>query len=284
MPSTRAAVDAGRISLAQAKEIVSAERASPGCEHELLDIALRSGLSGLRDAARAKRLRAVRRDDLAARQRKARRFRHWRDELGMVRFSGALEPTAGVPFVNRLDAETGRCRRAARKDGVDEPWDAHAADAFVMMTEGRGKGPSKRADMVIVVDLRAYRRGHTHGDEVCHIVGGGPVSVAQARAIADDAFVKAVVHDGVDVTKVIHFGRHMKAELRTALELGAAPSFEGARCVEPGCDRRYHLEWDHVDPVAHCGPTSLANMRARCWPHHVEKSARDRKAGLWRPP
>jgi hypothetical protein len=34
-------------------------------------------------------------------------------------------------------------------------------------------------------------------------------------------------------------------------------------CVEEGCDRRYGLEWDHVDPVANGGPTSLENLEPR---------------------
>jgi hypothetical protein len=67
--------------------------------------------------------------------------------------------------------------------------------------------------------------------------------------------------------------------LRTALELGTAPAFEGALCVEEGCDRRYHLERDHLDPVANGGMTSYENLASRCRPHHVEKTERDRDAG-----
>ena len=65
-----------------------------------------------------------------------------------------------------------------------------------------------------------------------------------------------------------HFGRHIPVELRTALELGTPPGFDGAGCTEPGCRRRYGLEWDHIDPVAHNGPTSYDNLSARCKPHH----------------
>ena len=45
---------------------------------------------------------------------------------------------------------------------------------------GAGKGPGPRADLVVVVDLAAYRRGHAHPGETCHIVGGGPVTVGFA--------------------------------------------------------------------------------------------------------
>ena len=79
---------------------------------------------------------------------------------------------------------------------------------------------------------------------------------------------------------VAHFGRHIPAELRTALELGPPPGFDGVECVEEGCGRRYGLEWDHVDPVANGGPTSYDNLKARCWPHHRAKTERDRQAGL----
>ena len=129
-------------------------------------------------------------------------------------------------------------------------------------------------------DLGAYRRGHAHPGEVCQAIGGGPLPVGRARELSRDAFIKAVLHDGVRVGTVKHFGRHISAELRTALELGGPPGFEGAMCAEPGCGRRYGLEWDHVDPLANGGATSYDNLAARCWPHHRDKTERDRAAGL----
>jgi HNH endonuclease len=72
----------------------------------------------------------------------------------------------------------------------------------------------------------------------------------------------------------------MSAELRTALELGPPPTFEGAVCSEEGCDRRYGLEWDHVDPVANGGGSNDENLQALCAPHHWTKTEGDRKAGL----
>jgi len=131
---------------------------------------------------------------------------------------------------------------------------------------------------VIVADLRAYRRGHAHSGEPCHIVGAGPIPVSVAREIAEDAFLKAVLHDGVHLHTVSHFGRHIPATLRTALELG--PKFEGLTCARDGCDRRYHLQFDHIDPHAHGGATAFANMQGLCGPDHWEKTERDRKAGL----
>ena len=101
-----------------------------------------------------------------------------------------------------------------------------------------------------------------------------------AKDLGRDAFLKVVLHDGVEIATVAHLGRHVPAELRTALDLGPAPDFDGLTCTEPGCDRRYGLERDHVDPVAHGGVTSYDNLRPRCWPHHRSKTEADRKAGL----
>src|SRR5262249_31104021 len=129
-------------------------------------------------------------------------------------------------------------------------------------------------------DVNAYRRGHTHDGEACHIVGGGPIPVGVVRALEEDAFLKAVLHDGVNIHTVAHFGRHRPAHLETALRLGAPPDFDRITCREDGCERRYGLEIAHVDPCANGGPTSLANLRPECKPHHWDKTERDRRAGL----
>ena len=149
------------------------------------------------------------------------------------------------------------------------------------MLAGQGQGRSARADLVVVVDLAAYRRGHGHPGETCHIVGGGPVTVGFAHQVAEDAFIKAVAHDGVRIGTVAHFGRHIPVELRTALELGEPPGFDGVSCAEPGCSRRFGLEWDHVDPVAHNGATSYENIQPLCRPCHWAKTEQDRQAGLF---
>ena len=279
VPEVREALAVGELSLAQAAEIARTEETRPGSAAVLVDVARRRGLQAVRDEGRRIRMAAVDPEELHRKQQAARSFRHWRDGEGRVCFRGALPPEVGIPFVNRLGAECDRIRKAARRQGSTEPWEAHAADALVQLTEGKGKGRNRSADVVVVVDLRAWRRGRAEEGEPCHIVGGGPVPVTLARDLAADAFLKAVVHDGVEIKNVKHFGRHIPAELRTALELGTPPSFEGVECTG-GCGRRYGLEWDHVDPVAHGGATSYGNLKPRCWGCHQEKTERDRRAGL----
>jgi hypothetical protein len=279
-PATKAALANGSLSLTQAREITRTEAVVRGSEAELVTVATSSDIKSLRDKARSVRLNALDVDRLHARQLAARQVQHWRDELGMVRISACLTPDVGVPLVNRLEAETGRIRREARRAGSTDSYAAHAADALAKMVSGEGKGHVTRADLNLVCDLRAWRRGHAHDGEVSAIVGGAPIPVAVIKELSKDAFLKAVIHDGVRIDTVAHFGRHINAELRTALELGNPPNFEGMTCVDDGCGRRAGLEIDHDDPVAHHGPTSFANLNPRCWPGHQEKTERDRKAGL----
>jgi hypothetical protein len=278
--STSDAVVIGAVSLAQAREIVRAERAVPGSEVALLEVARTQGMAGLREEARRVVLGSIDRDELHRRQVAARSFRHWVDPEGMVAGQFRLPPDVGVRLVHRIDRETDRLHRAARRAGSTEAREAHGADALLALTRGAGKGRSSRTDVVYVCDLHAAVRGHTHGDELCHVVGGGPVPVSAVRTAAVGAFVKLAVRDGRRIDTIVHYGRHIPTELRTALELGDPERLDGAVCVEDGCDRRHDLEWDHVDPVANGGATSYDNVHARCGPHHWAKTERDRRAGL----
>jgi len=297
-PLTAEALRAGDLSLAQAAEITKTETAAPGSEADLLDLAVSSSVAGLRHAARTRRFAAEDPEKARTRRHRERYFRHWLDDHGMIRISGAFTPEVGVPLANRIDTETDRVARAANKaatgdtsagsdgevpEAEREPWECLAADAVAKLILEGGTPIARNAELVLVCDISAFQRGHTHPGEVCHIVGFGPVAVSVARDVALDGFIKAVLHDGVTIGTVAHFGRHINAELRTALGLGDPPTFEGAVCTKEGCDRRYHLQFDHRDPVAHRGPTTFENLEPLCRPHHAEKTDRDRRAGLLTP-
>lgn len=285
----REALLGGEISLAQAGEVTKTEKETPGTADRLVEVARRSDLSKLRDQARDERHARRRPEDLHAEQHKARRLRHWRDALGMVRLDGALPPEVGVAFANRIDLLAHRLRRSAKQEGAQpEPFEAYAADALVALSRRQTDGSSTTskpgrdpAELVIVCDLRAWRRGCSEEGEPCHVIDGGPVPVSVAKQLGEDAFVKAVLHDGVEIKTVRHFGRHLSAALRTALDLGPVPAFTGRRCVD--CGRRYGLQYDHVDPVAHQGPTAYDNLTPRCFGCHQAKTERDRRAGLLGP-
>ena len=312
-PDAKAALDTGELSFAQARELVRTEAAVPGSTAGLLDVAKEQSLRALKDEARDRRLRAIDPEELHAMQLAAMHHRTWTTALGTIAYSGELPPELGVPFNNRLDAETDRLWLKAHRDAGQQVLEdagvgsedhrehsangnggassssataklrrsAVAAQALVrMMENGGGKGKPNRADLVIVCDLQAYRRGHADEGEPCHIIGGGPIPVPLAKELGRDAFLKAVLHNGTEIHTVAHFGRRYPAVLQTALDLGAPPKFNGNVCAAPGCDRRYHLQRDHIDPVANGGETSYANNQPLCPPDHRIKTERDRKAGL----
>jgi hypothetical protein len=289
-PDTKQALLAGDISLQQAGEITRAESETQGAEAELLAVARGSDLSQVRDRSREYRQARVDPAQLRRRQWGQREFRHWQDRDGMIRFAGGLPPETGLPLVRRVEAAAVRRRDTGRAAGdTGERFEAHAADALAELVAGgtapAGGGRPKRprhAELVLVCDLFAWRRGHAHPSELCHIIGGGPIPVPVAQELADgDAFVKAVLHDGVNIHTVKHFGRHLTAALRTALDLGPVPEFTGRACVD--CGSRWGLQYDHVDPVANQGPTEYANLKARCYKDHQIKTEKDRQAGLLGP-
>ena len=304
-PEAKAALEAGELSFAQARELVKTEAAVPGSTAGLLEVAKSESLRTLKDKARDRRVRAIDPEELHARQHAAMYHRTWINALGNVAYAGELPPELGIPFKNQLDAETDRLWLKAYQDAKQQDdaiqqdvagsspisagsarakelrRPALAAQAFVrMMENGGGKGKANRADLVIVCDLRAYRRGHAHHGEPCHIVGGGPIPVSLAKELGRDAFLKAVLHTGTEIHTIAHFGRRWPALLRTALDLGGPPDFTGRVCAAPGCDRQYHLQDDHIDPVANGGLTSYINNQGLCPPDHRIKTEQDRKAGL----
>ena len=309
-PEVKAALETGELSFAQARELIKTEAAVPGSTAGLLDVARGQSLRTLKEQARDRRMRAIDPEELHAMQHAAMYHRHWITALGNIAYAGELPPELGIPFTTILDAETDRLWLKAHQDGrQQEPVappladsaaaspdqikdgsgvragvlrrSALAAQAFAwMMRNGGGKGKAGRADLVIVCDLRAYRRGHAHDREPCHIIGGGPIPVSLAKELGRDAFLKAVLHDGTELHTIAHFGRRYPAGLKTALDLGGPPEFNGNVCAAPGCDRTYHLQKDHIDPVANGGLTSYGNNQPLCPLDHRIKTERDRKAGL----
>ena len=98
VPETREKLANGELSIEQANEIAETEAACPGSEKEMLHAAERDSLRELRDKGRRKRLEAIEPEEVERRPREARYHRHWKDELGMIRYSGAMVPGEGIPL------------------------------------------------------------------------------------------------------------------------------------------------------------------------------------------
>src|SRR5581483_4772497 len=191
-------------------------------------------LKKLREDGLTPRLRAIGPDDLD-KQRQRRRFhRHWTDRYGMTRYSGALEPEIGTPITARIDVETDRLVKEELGRGTtpaEVERDQLAADAFAKVCADGGKPHATKRDVVIVAGVNTIRTGQFTEGEPCHVLspnGPIPISPDKVRAYLDeDSFVKLVLHDGIDVTRVAHVGRKTSAELRTALTLGSPPQLHG---------------------------------------------------------
>lgn len=174
----------------------------------------------------------------------------------------------------RITARDGSTEVAAdsREDDSRLPGDERAPDgqgAPAKRRKPRSRGGRPLAMLVFHVSHTAYERGWTEPGEICEIEGIGPVPVSVARRLAADSIMKAVVIDGVDVTRVAHLGRSIPAHLRTAVET------RDRVCVIAGCEVERHLQIDHNIPVATRGPTSLANLGRLCHYHHGQKTLHD---------
>ncbi len=111
--------------------------------------------------------------------------------------------------------------------------------------------------IMVRVDLAALLRGTALPGEICEIDNQGPISVAMARDMANDSFLRFVFHQAGDIRTISHFGRTINRHLRTGL------AHRDRCCVVPGCGVSYGLEIDHIRPFATGGPTELANLAVR---------------------
>ena len=121
------------------------------------------------------------------------------------------------------------------------------------------------AQVVVHVDYEALRRRYPIDAETCEIAGLGPIPVAFARFLANDAIL-SIILTGTDVTVISTHRRYIPAALRRAVEA------RDTQCVIPGCHARHHLEIDHTHDHALGGPTALDNLARLCRHHHHLKT------------
>ena len=279
------AMQRGKVSRDQAAEIASAEESAPGAAAGLLAIAEDQPFHVLKEQSRKAKLDAEQHHDLFDRQRAARSARTYADELGMTHIHLTLKPHVGTLIVARAEAEAQRIARAAKKAGAEqEPFERYLADAYAALLSGAGKGRARRPELVVLVSYEVAKRGWTdvRPGEICKIPGVGPIDPDVAKAIAEEAFLNAVLYDGKDLRNYKRWSRHAPIEVAIALELGDPPEFDGVKCVD--CGNRFRTEFDHVHPHVAGGPCSTTNLDPRCWPCHLAKTERDRRAGRLRPP
>ncbi|TML86481.1 MAG: DUF222 domain-containing protein [Actinobacteria bacterium] len=272
LPAVDAAMRAGELSSVQANEIASAAGADSNAGAELVDVARRDGVAGLKDKCR--RVKAAAAPDEMARHRAihaSRSLRHWNDPDGAGRLDGRFTPEVLAEVLVALEPFEADAFREARAEGRREGFDAYRADALLALARaGRDSSACSssrpRNTVHVVIDHAALVRGKAESGERCEVGGVGPVPVRVVRSMMDDAFVTAVVSDGVDVSTVAHLGRRPTAHQRSALEV------RDPECVVGGCHVRVGLEIDHVEPWSATRVTKLDALARLCRFHHAQKT------------
>lgn len=263
LPATDAAVRRGELSALQARLVAGAANVNPDAEAELLRTA-KLGLVPLEDACVNARAAVEKPKERRKRLHRQRHFRIGTDAEGMVAGSFRLTPEIGGQIKAKFDAEVQRIFRE-HKSGDHEPHEAYAADAFASFVLD-GKGEKPKATVHVVIDHGALMRGGSVEGERCEIPGVGPVDVGWVKELLGSAFLTAVIKNGKDIMTVAHLGRHVPAEVMTALIVN------GRECCVEGCHNRGYLEIDHRHGYAQGGPTAFWNLGYFCSGDHDKKT------------
>jgi hypothetical protein len=192
----------------------------------------------------------------------------WTADDGMVEGWFRLTPEIGGQIQAIVEAGVQKTFRARRAGEDHEPHAAYAADVLVDAFLGDGTAKGVKTTVHVVIDHAALVRGNTVDGERCEIPGVGPVNVQYARDLLGESFLTAVIKHGRDIATVAHLGRHVPAEVRTAMITS------GRECDVEGCESGTYLELDHSEvEYAAGGPTAYWNLTWLCYAHHRLKSS-----------
>ena len=263
-PVTDALVRRGELSAREAQLITGAANANPAAEEALLETA-KLGLVPLKDVC--VNARAAVEDPPKRRERQHReRYHDLRiDDDGAVIGSYRLGPEVGGPYRDAFAAKVQEIFRS-HKGGEHEPHAAYAADALVAFVLG-GEGAKVKVNTHVLIDHGALLRDRPIEGEICEIAGVGPVDPAWVKEILGESFLTAIIKNGKDIKTVAHLGRHVPAEVMTALIVN------GHECGIEGCHNRGYLERDHIQEYAKNGPTAFWNLLWLCYLHHRLKTS-----------
>src|SRR5438552_3774813 len=213
----------------------------------------------------------------AATRHRSRALHVYRDDDGMVRVRGRLEPEVGELLIQALAAarETSYQRTHRTFVGAgsapmpveDIPtFERQQADALALLAEtalhhGIDPGaPGERYQVVVHVDAPALVDPDAPGQSV--LKSGEHVSAEMSRRLACDASRVVMQHarDG-RVVEVAARTRTIPPALRRALH------HCDRGCRFPGCGVRFG-QGHHIRHWAQGGPTTLSNLAMLCRRHH----------------
>jgi hypothetical protein len=230
-------------------------------------------------------VRAWRRSDAveAGRVADRRRFSWWTDDDGMVTVQVRMEAEPGTELLAAIESlaeRDARRDRAARRRAAAEgtppaaTGPAEDVDPLPVTTERRCRaltrlaaaaadadrraGDPPRREVVIVVDAAVLADDEAAGR--AHLEGGPALTPAQARRLACDAAVTAIVTDGGEVLAQGRARRYATRAQRRALLV------RDGGCARPGCEetRIERLHAHHLRHWLYGGRTDVSNMVLLC--------------------
>ena len=292
MPSLRSSVDSGEVSLANAERLAdAARRTDPEAVDSAADLlAMAKELPPDRFAREAGAWTQRHQSDHGhgdwINKRRRRYLKTWKQQDGMVRLDGLLDPETGTRICNRLqdaaeelrrqDQQTTRTRAASTRGGdpahssgdgeSGRSWDQLRADALDLLTSGAaddGKGPGgggrPKAEVIVVADIGALTGDDPAGR--CEIPGTGPVPPAVLQRIACDAQLTGLLFsDG----KPLHHGATVRTATTAQWRMLIARDRGCIGCgAEPG-----QCQAHHIVPYARLRRTDIENLVLVCWRCH----------------
>ena len=288
MPSLRLSVDSGEVSLANAERLAdAAKHTAPEAVDSAADLlAMAKELSPDRFAREASAWTQRHQSDHGhgdwVNKRRRRYLKTWKQQDGMVRLDGLLDPETGTRICNRLqdtaeelrrqDQQTARNRDSAaagNRPGESESgrsWDQLRADALDRLTSGAaddkgrgGAGGRPRAEVIVVADIGVLTGDDPAGS--CEIPGAGPVPPAVLQRIACDAQLTGLLFsDG----KPLRHGATVRTATTAQWRMLIARDGGCIGCgAEPG-----QCQAHHIIPYAHTRRTDIENLVLVCWRCH----------------
>ncbi len=297
MPSLRGAVDSGEVPLANAERLAdAARRTAPDAVDTASDLlAMARELPPDRFAREAGAWAQRHQSDHGhgdwIDKRRRRYLKTWKQQDGMIRLDGLLDPETGTRICNRLQDTAEELHRqdqqTTRTPAGDDPapdralgpsedtdaseslrsWDQLRADALDLLTSGAADGAGERggsggrpkAEVIVVADI-----GVLTGDDPagrCEIPGTGPVPRAVLERIACDAQLTGLLFsDG----KPLRHGASVRTATTAQWRMLIARDRGCIGCgAEPG-----QCQAHHITPYARLRRTDIENLVLVCWRCH----------------
>lgn len=273
LPAVEAAARRGELSAHQVAVITDAATADPHAEQRLLEQAARGSYGELRDECARTKANVMDLEERRRRIHRQRYLRSWNDVEGAALLQMRDNPEVIAGVMAAIEPVRDELLALARNQGRAERLEAHAADALAELARragatGGAAKRSRRAKILVRVDLPALLRGFPTSDETCEIAGYGPIAVSAIRHLLDteDPFLAAVVTKGRDVAGVAHLGRRPNARQLSALE------WLYPTCAVEGCNSLTYLEVDHREDWSQTHMTLLELCDRYCRHHHDLKT------------